>query len=211
MKTKIFISLIFVFILALGISSTYADVIEPGKKNINLSYKILNINDFPNYIFLLHGTPSPSHEILNSSEFSFYKLSTASVYAVKKSNFNKEILDQQDNEAMDNYFNNNSNVLHSNLELSGSYGTLNETSNLNNAVIILEIVSVNDTSLLMKKSKIIFNFTDGTTQEKNFLNDNTTPEPTKTQNISTIDYIWYLILPILAAIIIIAILITRKR
>jgi hypothetical protein len=209
MKIKISISLIILFILALSISSAYADVIEPGQKNINLSYKITNINDFSDYVFLLHGTPSPTVEILNSSEFSFYKLSAASIYSVKKSNFNQDIMNQNDT-TIENYFNNNSDVIHSNLELSGSYGTVNESSNLKSAIIELEIVSANDTSLLIKKSKIIFNFTDGTTQTKDFVNDNTTPNPSKNQHVN-IDYLWYIILPIIAAIIIIAILIARRR
>ena len=82
-------------ILAFNISSAYADVIEPGKKDIKLSYQISNINSFPIYVFLLHGSPSPSYEILNSSEFSFYKLSTASIYAVKRSSFNKTFEPEQ--------------------------------------------------------------------------------------------------------------------
>ncbi len=211
MKTKISLLMIIVLILAFNISSAYADVIEPGKKEINLSYKISNINNYPYYIFLLHGSPSPSYNILNSSEFSFYKLSTASIYAVKRSKFNQDFLNQDNQSVIDSYFNVDPNVIHSNLTLEGSYGSVDENKQLNDALVVLEIVSVNDTSLEIKKSKIIFSFTDGTTQEKAFKDDNITPVPTKTKDISLIDYLWYLLLPLLSAIAIIVILLRRKR
>jgi hypothetical protein len=199
-----------VFILAFNISSVYADVIEPGKKEIKLSYQISNINNFPMYVFLLHGSPSPPYEILNTSEFSFYKLSTASIYAVKRSVFNTNILNQNNQSAVEDYFNNNSNVIHSNLELEGSYGNVDTDNQLNGALIVLEIVAVNDTALEMKKSKIIFNFTDGSTQEKTFEADNITPVPSKT-NVTTIYYLWYLVLPLMSAIAIIGIFLYRRR
>jgi hypothetical protein len=211
MKSKISLLIIIVLILAFNISSAYADVIEPGKKEIKLSYQISNINNFPMYVFLLHGSPSPPYEILNASEFSFYKLSTASIYAVKRSTFNKDVLNQNNQSAVDNYFNNNSNVIPSNLELEGSYGTVDTNNQLNGALIVLEIVSINDTSLEIKKSKIIFSFIDGTTQEKTFKSDNSTPVPTKTKEIATIDYLWYLVLPLMAAIAIIGIFLYRRR
>jgi hypothetical protein len=209
MKTEISIFIIIVLILAFNISSAYADVIEPGKKNIILSYKISNINSYPNYVFLLHGNPSPSYEILNSSEFSFYKLSTASIYAVKQSKFNQKILNQNNQTAVDNYFKDDANVIHSSLVLDGSYGTVDQNNQLNGALIVLEIVSLNDTTLELKKSKIIFSFTDGSTHGKAFKSDNSTPDQTK--NINLIDYLWYLILPLLAAIALLVILIPRRR
>jgi hypothetical protein len=211
MKSKISLLIIVVLILAFNISSAYADVIEPGKKDIKLSYKISNINSFPLYVFLLQGNPSPQYEILNASEFSFYKLSTASIYAVKRSSFNSDTLNQNNQSAVEDFFKNNSNVIHSNLELEGSYGTVDQNNQLNGALIVLEIVSVNDTALEIEKSKIIFSFTDGSTQEKAFKADNTTPVPTKTKQIAIIDYLWYLILPLLAAIAIIGILLYRRK
>ena len=191
MKSKLSLLIIIVIILAFNISSAYADVIEPGKKEIKLSYQISNINNFPMYVFLLHGSPSPPYEILNTIEFSFYKLSTASIYAVKRSVFNTDILNQNNQSAVEVYFNNNSNVIHSNLELEGSYGTVNTNYNyqLNGALIVLEIVEVNDTALEIKKSKIIFSFTDGSTQEKTFEADNITPVPSKTKDVTLIYYL----------------------
>lgn len=210
MKTKISISIILVIILAFNISIVFADVIEPGQKEVKLSYQISNINNFPFYVFLLHGTPSPNYEILNASEFSFYKLSTASVYAVKRSTFNMNFLTKANASAVDEYFNNDSNVIHSNLQLEGGYGTVTQNNQLENATIVLEIVSINDTSLELKKSKIIYGFTDGTTQVQAFTN-NSTPVPTKTNAYTPMDYIWFLILPVLAAIAIAIVILSRKK
>ena len=211
MKSKISLLIIIVLILAFNISSAYADVIEPGKKEIKLSYQISNINNFPMYVFLLHGSPSPPYEILNTSEFSFYKLSTASIYTVKRSVFNMDILNQNNQSAVVDYFNNNSNVIHSNLELEGSYGTVDTNNQLDGALIVLKIVAVNDTALEIKKSKIIFSFTDGSTQEKTFEADNNTPVPSKTKDGTIIFYLWYLLLPLMSAIAIIGIFLYRRR
>ncbi len=209
MKTKIFLLTVIVLILAFNISSVYADVIEPGKKEIKLSYQISNINSYPYYVFLLHGSPSPSYEIINSSEFSFYKLSTASIYAVKRSSFNENILNQNNQSFVDSYFKDDPSVIHSNLNLEGSYGSVAQNSQLSSSLIVLEIVSVNNTALEIKKSKIIYNFTDGTIQEMDFKSDNSTPVPSKSHNVPT-DYLWYLVLPVFALIAIIIILLRRK-
>jgi hypothetical protein len=211
MKSKISLLIIMVLILSFNISSAYADVIEPGKKDIKLSYQISNINNFPMYVFLLHGSPSPPYEILNSSEFSFYKLSTASIYSVKRSVFNLDVLNQNNQSAVEDYFNNNSNVINSNLELEGSYGTVDTNNQLNGALIVLEIVAVNDTALEIKKSKIIYSFTDGSTQEETFKADNITPVPSKTKAETMIYYFWYLVLPFISAIAIIGIFLYRRR
>lgn len=208
MKTKISISIIIVFILAFNISFAYADVIEPGKKELNLGYQISNINNFPYYVFLLHADPFPEYEILNSSEFGFYKLSTGSIYAVKRSTFNKNFLSQANQTEIDQYFNNNSDVIHSNLTLYGNFGSVDANDELENVTIILEIVSVNETDLEIKKSKIIYGFKDGTTQEKPFTSQNNTPDPTKTY--TPVSYLWYLVVPILAAIAIVIVLIARR-
>ncbi|MEG3224914.1 MAG: hypothetical protein BME94_05125 [Methanobacteriales archaeon Met13] len=61
-------------------SPAYADVIVPGQKNVPIYYVLENINDYPQYVFLLHGSPSPDLVVLNSSSFTFYKFSTARIY-----------------------------------------------------------------------------------------------------------------------------------
>jgi hypothetical protein len=49
----------------------FADVIEPGMKEVKFYYNILNIDKYQDYVFLIQGIPSSSYEIINSSEFSF--------------------------------------------------------------------------------------------------------------------------------------------
>lgn len=66
-KHKLVISIISIFILSVTSPVVFADVIEPGMNEENFYYTISNINKYPDYIFLIYGTPSPSYELINSS------------------------------------------------------------------------------------------------------------------------------------------------
>lgn len=35
----------------------YADVIDPDEKEIQTSYQIINLDSYPDYVFLLYGYP----------------------------------------------------------------------------------------------------------------------------------------------------------
>ncbi|MDD4811283.1 MAG: hypothetical protein PHY53_08885, partial [Methanobacterium formicicum] len=48
------------FILVSITGASYADVVNPGEKTIPYSYQIANIQDYPDYVLILHGTPNPS-------------------------------------------------------------------------------------------------------------------------------------------------------
>jgi hypothetical protein len=186
MKNKLVISVISIFILSITSPVVFADVIEPGMKEVKLYYTISNINKYPDYIFLIHGTPSPSYEIINSSEFSFYKLSTVSIYAIKKSNFNETELSS--NAHFYNYFKNNPDIIRSNIKLDGSYKQVNINDPLEKACVLLDINSIN-----------------GSTME---INQNITPEPSNKSNLAL--ELWYIVIPVLAIIAIVIIIISRK-
>ncbi|MCZ3364296.1 MULTISPECIES: hypothetical protein [Methanobacterium] len=206
MKNKLVISVISIFILSITSPVVFADVIEPGMKEVKLYYTISNINKYPDYIFLIHGTPSPSYEIINSSEFSFYKLSTVSIYAIKKSNFNETELSS--NAHFYNYFKNNPDIIRSNIKLDGSYKQVNINDPLEKACVLLDINSINGSTMEINKSKIIFTYTDGTSQEKIFKDQNITPEPSNKSNLAL--ELWYIVIPVLAIIAIVIIIISRK-
>ncbi|MGB9980562.1 hypothetical protein [Methanobacterium sp.] len=208
MKNKLVISIISIFILSTIPSVAFADVIEPGMKEVKFYYSIQNIDKYQDYIFLIHGNPSPSCEIINSSEFSFYKLSTVSIYAIKKSNFNENELSSLNNVDLDSFFKNNSNIIKSNIELDGSYKQVNINDPLEKAHVILNINSINGSMLEINKVKIIFTYTDGTTHEEIFKDQNTTPEPSNKSN--WIFQLWYIVIPILAIAAIAIVLISRK-
>ncbi|MEG3224913.1 MAG: hypothetical protein BME94_05120 [Methanobacteriales archaeon Met13] len=107
---------------------------------------------------------------------------------------------------LDSYFNNNSNVSKSDLELEAIYETVSESSPLENVTIILKIVSVNP--LKIEKSRIIYQYQNGKTDQQNYNKQNTTPPPSTPvpENL----FLYYTLIPILAALIIIGILVYRR-
>lgn len=201
--------LIFLLILVsvTGISS--ADVINPGEKNIPFSYQLSNIQDYPDYVFILHGTPNPSMEVLNSSEFSFYKLSTCSIYAVPVSVFNQMQVYQMDDSRVSEFLNNDTRVARSTLKLEGTYGTVKEGDSLESALIVLNIKSIQGNNLDIQKEKVIYSYSDGQKIEKPFQNQNQTPEPS-IMGPSWDSYLYFILLPLIALLAVVFIVIRRR-
>lgn len=207
--TAILITTLFFF--AFTLQAVGADVIEPGKKEISYYYQISNITNYPDYIFLLHGSPSPSYQVLSSGEFSFYKFSTVSIYAVRKSNFNQAELENMNTSQIESYFKNNTQVIPSNMVLKGTYGTYSSTNPLEKVVVVMDIVSLTSTHLELKKSLAKYIYTDGTVKEAYFQDQNTTPTPADGSAEWSGNW-WYFALPLAALIgIITVILINRKK
>lgn len=210
MKNRVSILFLLMLILTFFPSNACADVIEPGMKEIKNYYKISNINDYSDYVFLIHGNPSPMYEIINSSKFSFYKLSHVSIYAVRRSYFNEDYLKDKSDAEIQEYFQNNPEVIHSNIELDGLYGTVKMDNPLDTAVTILKVVSLNDNELEIEKSKIIYVYNDGSLEEKIFKKQNDTPQPSQNTSPSFFAEFWYFILPVLAIAAIGLILVSRR-
>lgn len=202
--------IVLVFLLLSFITSpgVYADVIDPDQKPVELYYQIININNYPDYVFLIHGNPSPSYQILNSTEFSIYKFSRASVYAISKKDFNPAELENMNHSELDYYFTNNRQVIPSHLEINGSYGTVNQLNPLEKVVIELEITSLNQTHLEIKKTQAKYIYRDGTVKKADFQDQNTIPpEPSFIGS----DHTWYFVVASAAFIIILLILMKRRR
>jgi len=214
MKELIKLMLLFAVICSfvfLNANTVLADLIVPGTKSIDFCYTISNINDYPNYVFLLHGIPSPSYEIIDSGQcFSFYKLSMTSLYAIQKTNFNEQELKGGNYTDIRNYFENDPRVIHSNIQLN-SYGAVPENDPLNKVVTVLKIVSLNENNLVIQKSKIIYTYTDGTSEEKTFQSQDVVPEPSRKAILPWwFTELWYIVLPVIALIAIISILLLRR-
>lgn len=214
MKTKPIILLTLTLIILTIIPSiVYADVIIPGTKSISWCYEISNMEDYPDYVFLLHGKPMMDYKIVEPDEcFSFYKFTTVSIYAVEKSKFNENELKEKNYTEIENYFTNNPNVIPSDIQLgSYSYRTVKENDPLEKAVTTLQIISLTGNNLHVQKSKITYTYTDGTFEEKPFQVQDVIPEPSKKAIIPWwFAEFWYIILPVLAAAIIAAILLSRR-
>ena len=203
-RILLFLSLILICITMVPV--IHADIIDPYHKEVQVYYQIINIKDYPDYVFLLNGNPSPSFMVLNSSEFNFYKLSIASIYAVEKSKYNQTQLENFNSTGLNNYFENSTDVIHSNLELQGSLEGLNSSNSLEKVVIELEITSLNQTQLVIKKTHMKFIYSDGSTKTVDYPDQNTTPSPDTSSNSD----VWYFILPSAALIAIFIILVHRR-
>ncbi|BDZ71566.1 hypothetical protein GCM10025861_20830 [Methanobacterium petrolearium] len=147
-------------------------------------------------------------EVLNSSQFNFYKLSTCSIYAVPRTVFDSVKLDQMNETHVEQFLNNDSRVVRSNLQLDGIYGTVSDSNPLQSALITLKINSIQGNDLNIEKTSIIYSYENGQTEEKAFTNQDQTPEPSNP--VSWGDYIYFIILPILALAAVIFILIRRR-
>jgi hypothetical protein len=197
------------FILVSITGASYADVVNPGEKTIPYSYQIANIQDYLDYVLILHGTPNPSLEVLNSSEFSFYKLSTCSIYAIPSSVYQEAQVNQMNDTKISEFLNNDSRVARSDLELGGLYDTINEGNSLESALIILKIRSIQGNTLNIQKEKIIYTYSNGQRIEKPFQNQNQTPKP-PVMGQSWDFYLYFVVLPLLALAVILFILIRRR-
>ena len=97
MKTKIALTLGILILFIVPMIS--ADLITPGYKSISITNRITNINDFQDYVFVSGPTGSPGptcdFQIIERDGIipKYYKFCQISVYAIKKSDFNQEEID----------------------------------------------------------------------------------------------------------------------
>lgn len=197
--------MVLVLVFVLSLTPVYGDVLEPGQKTVPIYYVLENMNQYPGYVFLLHGDPSPDFMILNSSPFTFYKFSVASIYAVDKSQFNPEELMALNTTQVEGFFQNNTRLLRSNHQLRSIYGTVKDTNPLDNATIMLKVVALDEDGLEIRKDRIIFGYHDGQSLSRSFVEQNSTPASPRDDD----NLYWYYLLPILAALAIILILLYR--
>lgn len=191
------------------VPTVYADVIDPDEKEVQTSYQIINLDSYPDYVLLLYGYPFYYDiMVLNSSQFSFYKFSTLSVYAVEKSNFNEDKLRQLNETQLQDYFASSTNVIRSDMELEGSYGTVNGANPLSEVLIELEITSLNRTHMEIKKKRILYTYEGGDVKSADYQDQNTTPQPDIIP--SGVDMIWYFALPLIALTGIVLVLLYRR-
>lgn len=210
MRAKLsFLLLLFLFLSCI-ISANWADVINPGEKTISYQYQISNIQDYPNYVFILHGTPNPSLHVLNSSSFSFYKLSTCRIYAIPQSVYRQVQPEEMNETQLVEFLNNDSRVARSSQKLEGSYGTVGVDNPLLSVLVILKINSIQGNSLELIKEKVVFTYNNGQKEEKVFQNQNQTPTPSSNLSYSQ-NYFFYIIIPLIALLALIIILIMRRR
>lgn len=202
---KKFTILSFLLIFFIFPQTVSADSIVLGTKSVDWCYEISNMNNYPDYVFICNEERVARHEIINQGDcFNFYKFGLPSIYAIKKSKFNENELNEEFFEE------NNPKLIKSDLQLD-AFGPVQENDPLQKAVITLDILSLNKSNFDVQKSKVIYTYTDGTSEEKIFQSQNIMPKPSKTAVLPWwFTKFWYTILPIIA-IILISIILLLKR
>jgi hypothetical protein len=208
--------LILFIVIFFNVSLVSADMIEPGKKLIHVQYKITNIDEYPDYVFLVYYfSPMIGYlETTPDKEFSGYKFSSASIYAIQESEYLKINIGSDDKEIKD-FFENNPSLIQSNVRLTFLGKTVPDIDPLETQIILFEITDLTKTSVTLRLSSLQYRYTDGSSEEVTYPVDELTPaiihpselpEPSSRQIIGA----WYFIVPTAAFFGIVVVIKTAK-
>jgi hypothetical protein len=207
---KAYFSLWIVSFLLLGFS-VFSDVVEPGMKSVDYCFQVENVSDFPDYVFVAYfQEPVGGHAVIGAGKcVSFYKFGNPKIYAIKKSDFNTNAIGKDRDQEKD-YFTNNPKLIPSELTIR-SVGNVKVSNPLEKVVDVIKIVSLSETKLVLIKSKVFYTYTNGTIEERPYLDQNQRPEPSK-MAVLPLDgsQIWGLLLSILS-LLSIGIIFIRRR
>lgn len=210
-----------ILMLMLQPAGASADIVPLDRKPVDSTFKISNLGDYPDYLFLLHGKPLPTYELIKAGEpFSIYKLGAASIYAIKKSDFDELELSENTPPESEKFFQDNPKLISSDLKLK-SHPTVAKDDPLEKAVTYLRIDSLKENEFKIVKTKVVYTYEDGASEEKTFKSDDTIPEPSKKQSKESglpgwFRSFWFIVLPVAALIgiifiLVIGILLARLR
>ena len=194
-----------------------ADVLFPGEKSVGTSFTLLNMNEYPDYVFILFGTgggvgPGTTPGQIPDKPFSFYKAARPTIYAIRQEDYNMSTIQKMNYSELDQYFNHNPLVKNSGLTLEPVAVTVDENDPLQSSQIILTITSLTNTSFTIQKTKIIYTYTDGTTEEKVFVLQDQIPERSRIVFLpSWFISLWYVWVVIIVIIIVLFIVLRRTR
>lgn len=196
--------LVLIIILMSCVSTVSADIIEPGKKLIPVQYKLTNIDDYPNYVFLLYiFAPMIGYsEIKSEKEINGYKFSSASIYAIRASDYRKmEIGDSDEN--IKQFFENNPQLIQSNVRLTFLGKKVPDVDPLVAQIIILEIKELTKAGFSLRLSSIEYRYSDGTIEEVTYQTKDLTPNPIYPSDLPEplsrkVVWAWYCIMPLAA-------------
>ncbi|HLC52423.1 MAG TPA: hypothetical protein VJI98_04225 [Candidatus Nanoarchaeia archaeon] len=209
MRNKLIILLSLILLVAPALVS--ADIIPVGYKGVSYCFEISNIEDYQDYTFIAYfQEPMGGHKVISKEDcVSFYKFSNPIIYAIKNSDFNEaDIGTEYEDEKL--YFSSNPNLLSSNFEIN-SISTIPENDPKNKIVDVLEITSLSENNFVLTKSKVVYTYTDGTTEEITYTNQNTRPEASRQPILPRwFAKLWYIIIPLIAVLAFVAILLIRK-
>jgi len=176
----IFLRLLFIifFIFLIFPQISYGDGVLPGRKELFYCFIVSNVNSYPNYQFYSNAPlgypledPFYHTEIIEENKcISFLKSSTIKISAKKIYGQGIPIV--------------------SNLAIQAP-GIVDESNPLNGITDVLTIKSIDNNNLIIEKTKVIYTYNDGTTEEKYYQNQNERPEPSKKLSIILLyKYYW---------------------
>lgn len=212
-KQRMTCGLLVVLIALVGIPTISADIINPnsGEKTVFFNYEITNMDEYDDYAFILYGIVIGYQIIEPDESFDFYKFGQPWIYAVKSVDFDESEIGENESTWKD-YFETNPKFIKSDIQLRSIYDIVPKNDPLNSAYIALEIVSLDENQLTIEKSKVIYTYTDGTTEEKSIISQDVLPQPSKTAVLPYwFESLWYVWIPLFALIGISLILLLRRR
>jgi hypothetical protein len=220
--------------------------IDPYNKNVGISYKLAGIDDFNDYVFFVYQLSYSKgvgiwarYQIIQPGDSFFFINNDGYIYAIPVDQFNESALQKTVNKInieIKNYFQNTTNRTEINTfftdienyfnatikaprmhaDLAESY-KVSKNDPLTSVQIILTISSLKKDAFMLQASKILYTFTDGSTEEKNFVTEPVTGKISISEKsfppyskITLLQY-WFLSLPILAIIGISFVFILRKK
>ena len=194
---------------------TFTFTLSFGECLLNL-FNLSVLAEYSDYVFILfgietYGASSGPTVLIPEESFTFYRLTTPSIYAVNKANFNESDL-QTNMSTLIQYFEENSNVIQSNIELEPVLATVPANDPLESSYIFLEVISLDESGLEIEKTKIIYTYSDGTSEEKYFTSQDVLPERSKKALLPYwFESLWYVWIPIIAIICIALVLAVRRK
>ena len=107
---------------------------------------------------------------------------------------------------------NNEYFSESNINIDSTYGPISPNDPLESVKVILEIISLEESNFNIQKSKVIYSYKDGTSEEKSVYSQDILPKPSKTAILPYwFEAFWFIWIPIIAILLISLILFSRRK
>ncbi|MFC1774938.1 hypothetical protein ACFLZN_01335 [Nanoarchaeota archaeon] len=224
---------IFILIALLVLISTcYADIITPDEKPVDYCFEISNLDEFPEYVFLVDYSIN-EYSILTGECVSFYKLDTATIYAIEDSKFDESdfLIDELlpdciglTGEEMRECYNRQADLLEKGRLLEEEYfktnpdliksdltfypaTTVDLLDPTNSVKDVFSITSIGD-KLEIKKVKVIYEFDDWTSQEIEYVTDDRPEVWGSTKVVKS--PLWIFLIAFVAGVVIAIVLVVRS-
>lgn len=203
----------FVLVLLVGLAgvavpkTAKADVILPGQKSVDYCFSISNLNAFPDYVIIeAHYRGGP--EVVNGACKEEYN-DFAGLYATKRAGFEATQLPSNANKE---FFAGNSAFLPANTDIYPAIRA-DKDSPVVKIQDVLKIANITSTGLQLEKTSVIYTYSDGTSEEVPYRDQNSRPDPTRSASgtIAGISPWWYLLVPAVALVAVAFIVIRNNR